>query len=73
MKWIIRVAAIALTIFSLSPLFTTEAAANAMNGVGNCSGGVCTKMTCPAGTCSKAGTNQAIDARFCSKANCRKK
>jgi hypothetical protein len=65
MKWMIAgVASIGFAILSLSipaPIFTTEALANRMNGVGNCSGGTCTKVTCPAGTCSKAGTKDAID------------
>ena len=46
MKWIIPALAVtALAIFSLSipsPVFTTEAHADRMNGKGNCSGGVCT-------------------------------
>ena len=45
-KWIIpALAGAALAIFSLSipsPVFTTEAHADRMNGKGNCAGGVCT-------------------------------
>jgi hypothetical protein len=46
MKWIIAgFASMALAILSLSipsPVFTTEAHADRMNGKGNCAGGVCT-------------------------------
>jgi hypothetical protein len=78
MKWIATAfAALLLAVLTLSipaPVFTTEASADGrMTGIGNCSGGVCTKVTCPAGTCSRAGTSNAIDVRYCSAANCRKK
>jgi hypothetical protein len=77
MKWMIPVfASIALAIFSLSipaPVFTTQASADRMNGKGNCSGGVCTKVPCPAKTCSPTGSSVAYDASYCSPANCRKK
>ncbi len=69
------VASIGFAILSLSipaPIFTTEAYANNMNGIGNCSGGRCTTVTCPAGTCSQRGTKEAVDLRYCSKANCKK-
>jgi hypothetical protein len=76
MKWIVPAfAAAALALLSLSipsPVFTTEASANRMDGKGNCSGGVCTKVSCPAKTCSKTGTSDAYDIRYCSAANCRK-
>jgi hypothetical protein len=58
MKWIIpALAAAALAIFSLSipsPVFTTEAHADRMNGRGNCSGGVCTG----GGTAWSSGANR---------------
>jgi hypothetical protein len=42
MKWLIAgFASIALAGFCLS-IYTTEASANRMNGIGNCAGGVCT-------------------------------
>jgi hypothetical protein len=69
MKWIATAfAALLLAVLT----FTTEASADRMNGKGNCSGGVCTKVSCPARTCSKAGTSDAYDIRNCSAANCRK-
>jgi hypothetical protein len=49
MKWLVpTIAAFALAIFSLSvpvssPIFSTHAQADRMNGKGNCSGGVCTQ------------------------------
>jgi len=76
MKWmIVGALSIGLAILSLSipaKIFTTEALANNMNGIGNCSGGKCATVTCPAGTCSRTGMKEAIDLRFCSKANCKK-
>jgi hypothetical protein len=60
-------------VFLSSVVLTTTASADRMNGKGNCSGGACTKVTCPVGTCSKAGTSDAYDVRYCSAANCRKK
>jgi hypothetical protein len=66
-----KVLSIALALLSYV-ILTTAASANRMNGISSCSGGVCTKVTCPPGTCSKAGTKEAFDARFCSKANCKK-
>jgi hypothetical protein len=42
-------------------LTTTASADSRMTGQGNCSGGAC-----------KAGTSDAYDIRYCSKANCRK-
>ena len=78
MKWMISIfASVALAIFSLSipaTIFTTKAVADGrMTGAGNCAGGTCSKVSCPAGTCSRNGTSVAIDARYCSPANCRKK
>jgi hypothetical protein len=78
MKWIIAgFATSALAIFSLSipaPIFTTQASADGrMTGTANCAGGVCTKVSCPAKTCSPTGSSIAYDARYCSAANCRKK
>jgi hypothetical protein len=62
--------------FLSSMVLTTSASADRMNGKGNCSGGVCTDakktVACPAGTCSRAGTQYAIDLKYCSAANCRK-
>lgn len=58
--------------FLSSVVLTTSASAGRMNGVGNCSGGTCTKVTCPVGTCSKAGTADAYDVRYCSAKNCKK-
>jgi hypothetical protein len=59
MKWTIAgFASTALAIFSLSipSIFATQALADArMTGTANCAGGVCTKVSCPAGTCSKNG------------------
>jgi hypothetical protein len=76
MKWIVAgVVSIGLAILSLSipaKIFTTGVFANNMNGIGNCAGGRCTTVTCPAGTCSRVGGKEAIDLRFCSKANCKK-
>jgi hypothetical protein len=49
MKWLVpTIAAFALAILSLSvpvssPIFSTQAQADRMNGKGNCSGGVCTE------------------------------
>ena len=56
-----------------SVVLTTAASADRMNGKGNCSGGVCAEkgVSCPAGTCSKAGTPYAKDAKYCSAANCK--
>jgi hypothetical protein len=74
MKWMIAAfAAIALAIFGLSIPEASAASDGRMTGSGNCSGGVCTRVSCPAGTCSKAGTADAYDIRNCSKTNCRKK
>jgi hypothetical protein len=55
-----------------SVVLATSAFADRMNGKGNCSGGVCTKVSCPAGTCSRLGTKEAYDVKFCSAANCKK-
>jgi hypothetical protein len=68
-----RVLAVAF-VFLGSVALTTTASADKMNGKGNCSGGVCASqgMRCPAGTCSKAGTPFAQDAKYCSAANCKK-
>jgi hypothetical protein len=78
MKSMIMVfASSALAIFSLSipaPIFTIQASADGrMTGAANCAGGVCTKVTCPAKTCSPTGSSIAYDTRYCSAANCRKK
>ena len=66
----------ALSFVFLSSVLPTAALAGIMNGKGNCSGGVCTDakktVACPAGTCSRAGTQYAIDLKYCSAANCRK-
>jgi hypothetical protein len=49
MKWLVPIiAAFALAIFSLSipvssPVFSSKAEADRMNGKGNCSGGICTQ------------------------------
>jgi hypothetical protein len=65
-------------VFLGSVALTTTAWADKMNGKGNCSGGVCASqgtsqgMKWPAGTCSKAGTPFAQDAKSCSAANCKK-
>jgi hypothetical protein len=76
MKWIVPTfSAAALAVLSLSvpsPIFTTEASADRMNGRGNCSGGACTKVSCPPKTCGRMGTPEAYDVRFCSAANCKK-
>ena len=76
MKWIVpTLAAATLAVLSLSallPVFTTEALADRMNGRGNSSGGMCTKVSCPPKTCGKMGTPEAYDVKFCSSANCKK-
>ena len=66
---------VALSFAFLSSVVLTTAvfSADRMNGKGNCSGGVCAEkgFQCPAGTCSKAGTQYARDAKYCSAANCK--
>jgi hypothetical protein len=70
-----KIFAMALSfVFLSSVVFMATASADIrMSGKGNCSGGVCAKVACPVGTCSKIGTSDAYDIRYCSKANCRKK
>jgi hypothetical protein len=42
-------------------------------GISHGGSGGAPMATCPAGTCSKAGTAYAMDAKYCSAANCKKK
>jgi hypothetical protein len=74
---VLAFAIVALSSFSLliaTPMFTTPASADPrMDGKANCSGGTCNKVDCPPKTCSRNGTSTAMDARYCSAANCRKK
>jgi hypothetical protein len=70
-KTIVVALSFAVACIAISSAFNA-AYADRMNGRGNCVGGICTKVTCPPKTCSRGGTSEAYDLKYCSAANCRK-